>query len=39
MNDVVNGLKLLGLHGMTSAWQEVLGTARMKTFDHQVVLH
>lgn len=39
MSDVASSLKALGLHGMASAWPEVLGTARMKTLDHETVLH
>ena len=39
MSDVIDGLKSLSLHGMASAWPEILGTARMKTLDHEVVLH
>ena len=39
MSDIVEELKSLGLHGMASAWPEVLGTARMKVLDHEVVLH
>ena len=39
MSDVVDGLKSLSLHGMASAWPEVLGTARIKALDHEVVLH
>jgi DNA replication protein DnaC len=39
MSDVIDGLKSLNLHGMASAWPEILGTARMKTLDHEVVLH
>ena len=39
MSDIVEELKSLGLHGMSSAWPEVLGTARMKVLDHEVVLH
>lgn len=39
VNDVTMGLKSLGLYGMASAWPEVLGSARMKTLDHEVVLH
>ncbi len=35
----IDGLKSLSLHGMASAWPEILGTARMKTLDHEVVLH
>jgi hypothetical protein len=34
MSDVIDGLKSLSLHGMASAWPEILGTARMKTLDH-----
>lgn len=37
--DIVTALKGLGLHGMASAWPEVLGTARIKTLDHETVLH
>ena len=39
MNDIVSTLKALNLHGMASAWPEVLGTARLKTLDHEAVLH
>ena len=38
-NDIVAALKGLSLHGMASAWPEVLGTARLKTLDHETVLH
>ena len=38
-NDIVAALKALSLHGMASAWPEVLGTARLKTLDHETVLH
>ena len=38
-NDIVTALKSLSLHGMASAWPEVLGTARIKTLDHEMVLH
>jgi DNA replication protein DnaC len=38
-NDIVTALKGLNLHGMASAWPEVLGTARIKTLDHETVLH
>jgi DNA replication protein DnaC len=38
-NDIVVALKGLSLHGMASAWPEVLGTARMKTLDHETVVH
>jgi len=39
MHDVIDAFKALGLHGMASAWPEVLGTARMKSLDHEAVLH
>ena len=39
MNDIVSTLKALNLHGMASAWPQVLGTARLKTLDHEAVLH
>ena len=32
-NDIVTALKGLSLHGMASAWPEVLGTARIKTLE------
>src|SRR6476620_3939852 len=38
-NDIATALKGLSLHGMASAWPEVLGTARLKTLDHETVLH
>lgn len=38
-NDIVAALKALSLHGMASAWPEVLGAARLKTLDHETVLH
>ena len=38
-SDIVAALKGLSLHGMASAWPEVLGTARIKTLDHETVLH
>ena len=38
-NDIAIALKGLSLHGMASAWPEVLGTARLKTLDHETVLH
>lgn len=38
-NDVVVALKGLSLHGMASAWPEVLGTARMKSLDHEALMH
>ena len=37
MHDVIDAFKALGLHGMASAWPEVLGTARMKSLDHEAV--
>ena len=36
---MIDGLKSLSLYGMASAWPEVLGTARIKALDHEVVLH
>lgn len=39
MHDLMDAFKALGLHGMASAWPEVLGTARMKSLDHEAVLH
>ena len=38
-NDIVTALNHLSLHCMASAWPEVLGTARIKTLDHETVLH
>jgi DNA replication protein DnaC len=38
-NDIVMALKGLSLHGMASAWPELLGTARMKSLDHETVQH
>ena len=38
-SDIVAALKGLNLHGMASAWPEVLGTARIKTLGHETVLH
>lgn len=38
-NDLAGALKGLSLHGMASAWPEVLGTARLKALDHEAVLH
>ena len=35
MHDLMDAFKALGLHGMASAWPEVLGTARMKSLDHE----
>ena len=36
MLELVNDFKALGLHGMASAWPEVLGTARIKAMDHEL---
>jgi DNA replication protein DnaC len=38
-NDIVAAFKALSLHGMASAWPEMLGTARMKALDHETVMH
>lgn len=38
-NDVVTALKGMSLHGMAGAWPEVLGTARMKSLDHEALMH
>ena len=38
-NDIAVAFKQLSLHGMASAWPDVLGTARMKALDHETVLH
>jgi DNA replication protein DnaC len=38
-NDLIPALKALSLHGMAGAWPELLGTARMKSLDHETVLH
>jgi DNA replication protein DnaC len=38
MLDLVTDFKALSLHGMASAWPEVLGTARIKAMDHEAVL-
>ena len=38
-NDVVTALKGLSLHGMAGAWPEVLGTARLKSRDHEALMH
>ena len=35
MLELVTDFKALGLHGMASAWPEVLGTARIKAMDHE----
>ena len=38
-NDIVAAFKALNLHGMASAWPEVLGTARLKALDHETMLY
>jgi DNA replication protein DnaC len=38
-NEIVIAFKALSLHGMASAWPELLGTARMKALDHETVQH
>jgi DNA replication protein DnaC len=38
-NEIVAAFRSLSLHGMASAWPELLGTARIKTLDHEAVLH
>ncbi len=38
-NDIVAAFKDLSLHGMASAWPELLGTARLKSLDHESVAH
>lgn len=38
-NDIAAGLKGLSLHGMASAWPELLGIARLKSLDHEALLH
>ena len=38
-NDIIVAFKELSLHGMASAWPELLGTARMKAIDHETVVH
>lgn len=35
--DLILAFKALGLHGMASAWPELLATARMKALDHEAV--
>ena len=37
--DIVAAFKALSLHGMASAWPEMLGTARMKALDHETVMY
>lgn len=38
-NDIIAAFKALSLHGMASAWPELLGTARIKALDHETVVH
>jgi DNA replication protein DnaC len=38
-NEIVAAFRALSLHGMASAWPELLGTARLKALDHETVLH
>ena len=38
-NDIAAALKSLSLHGMASAWPELLGMARLKAMDHEALLH
>jgi DNA replication protein DnaC len=38
-NDIIAAFKGLSLHGMASAWPELLGTARLKAMDHETVVH
>lgn len=38
-NEIVAAFKELSLHGMASVWPELLGTARLKTLDHEAVQH
>jgi len=38
-NDIAAALKGLSLHGMASAWPELLGIARLKSLDHEALLH
>ena len=38
-NEIVSAYHQLGLHGMAAAWPELLGTARMKSLDHEMVQH
>jgi DNA replication protein DnaC len=38
-NDITAALKGLGLHGMASAWPEMLGIARLKSLDHEALMH
>ena len=38
-NEIVAAFKSLSLHGMASTWPELLGTARMKSLDHETLMH
>ena len=38
-NDIAAALKGLSLHGMASAWPELLGMARLKAIDHEALVH
>ena len=38
-NDIAAALKSLSLHGMASAWPELLGMARLKAMDHEARVH
>lgn len=38
-NDIAAALKSLSLHGMASAWPELLGMARLKAMDHEALVH
>lgn len=38
-NETVATFKALSLHGMASAWPELLGTARLKTLDPEALMH
>ena len=38
-NETVATFKSLSLHGMASAWPELLGTARLKTLDPEALMH
>ena len=38
-NDIAAAIKGLSLHGMASAWPELLGMARLKAMDHEALVH
>lgn len=38
-NDIAAALKSLSLHGMASAWPELLDMARLKAMDHEALVH